>query len=247
MSQILGRADMHMHTNLSDGVPEVKALLDYVNTTNLDVIAITDHDLLDASLWAYEHQNDYQFDIVPAMEVTALDAHILAWWVTEIIPAEMPMEDTVQAIHEAGGIAVLAHPFHIHVKEPRIGAKRYGQDPQLIERAGFDAVEVVNAGVVVLGANWYSKHFCKSLSVAQVGNSDAHTLDGIGSGQTRFAGKTADDLRQAIVNKTTMPHGGIWPISAYYGYLKGTRDGSIDFDFEGVRAAQKELLKNKQK
>lgn len=240
MNTTRGKADMHMHTNVSDGIPDVKDLLAHVSTLGLDVIAITDHDLLDASLWAYEHQDEYPFHIVPAMEVTALDAHILAWWVTEIIPADMPMEETVQAIHEAGGIAVLAHPFHIHVKESWRGFRRYGNDIELIERVGFDAIEVVNAGVVLVGANGYAKRVCRQLSVSSVGNSDAHSLAGIGSGYTEFAGDTPAALRAAIEQKQTYAGGGIWPLRAYIDYADGVRTGKVSFDFEGVRAAQKQ-------
>ncbi|MEL6526409.1 MAG: hypothetical protein AAFQ07_11945, partial [Chloroflexota bacterium] len=51
-----GRADLHMHTDASDGRPSVSELLNFVrkHRPHLSAIAITDHDTLDASLWAYE-------------------------------------------------------------------------------------------------------------------------------------------------------------------------------------------------
>jgi predicted metal-dependent phosphoesterase TrpH len=46
----------------------VRELLDYMaQQARLDVIAITDHDVLDASLWAYQHRASYPFDIVPGV------------------------------------------------------------------------------------------------------------------------------------------------------------------------------------
>lgn len=240
--QRLGRADMHMHTKASDGAPEVEMLLNFVaRHRRLDVIAITDHDTLDASLWAYERREHYPFDIVPGMEVSSYEGHILAWWVTEVIPMGMSLEETVIAIHEAGGIAVLAHPFHIHVKESSVGAKRYRKDLDLIQRAGFDAVEAVNAGVIIPGANWYTQVAFADYDVAYVGNSDAHTVRAIGSGTTGFPGRTGDELRHAIETRQTIARGGIWSPVAYASYAYGLMSGSIqwiDLDEKMARKAK---------
>ncbi len=225
---IFGRADMHMHTNRSDGSASVKLLLNYIcRYRQLDVIAITDHDCLDASLWAYEHQERYPFDVVPGIEVTSREGHVLAWWVTENIPTGMPLEETVQAIHEAGGIAVLAHPFQVQICETRRGAQRYSRDMNLIERAGFDGVEVVNAAAFPPGTNLLAKLTCRELNIASVGNSDAHTPNGVGSGSTLFPGTSAADLRRAITGRQTRAAGGTWSLAAYGTYFKGLLDGTI--------------------
>ncbi len=86
-TQRTGRADVHMHTSASDGLASTQQVLDYIQTcAKLDVIAITDHDVLDASLWAYSQREHYNFDIIPGVEVTALEGHILALWVNTPIP-----------------------------------------------------------------------------------------------------------------------------------------------------------------
>ena len=41
------------------------------------------------------------------------------------------------------------------------------------------------------------------LRLPGVGNSDAHVLEGIGTGWTWFPGSTADDYRAAIAERTT--------------------------------------------
>jgi predicted metal-dependent phosphoesterase TrpH len=230
MTDQLGRADLHMHTNISDGASDVGTLLQHITNMDLDVIAITDHDRLDASLWAYEHQDQYPFEVVPGLEVTSREGHVLAWWVTEGIPPHLSLEETVQAIREAGGIAVLAHPFHIQVIETLRGFRRYCNDLHLIERAGFDGIEVVNAGTVILGANAIAKFRLSALPLAMIGNSDAHTLNAIGSGSTRFPGRTANDLRNAIINRQTQPQGGVWSPAAYLSYLRGVANGTIVYE-----------------
>src|SRR5438132_12795283 len=47
MMHTMGRADVHLHTCHSDGAPTVRALLAHVAArTQLNVIAITDHDTI---------------------------------------------------------------------------------------------------------------------------------------------------------------------------------------------------------
>ena len=49
----MGRADLHLHTLASDGTAGVLDILEHVEAeTDLDVIAITDHDRIDAALAA---------------------------------------------------------------------------------------------------------------------------------------------------------------------------------------------------
>jgi len=43
--------------------------------------------------------------------------------------------------------------------------------------------------------------------LAELGGSDAHSLEFIGSGYTLFPGKSADDLRQALKERTTQAEG----------------------------------------
>ena len=51
MTERLGRADLHIHTLASDGTAGVVEILDHVErNTELDVIAITDHERIDAAL-----------------------------------------------------------------------------------------------------------------------------------------------------------------------------------------------------
>ena len=53
MTAQLGRADLHIHTLASDGTAGIVEILDHVErSTELDVIAITDHERIDAALAA---------------------------------------------------------------------------------------------------------------------------------------------------------------------------------------------------
>lgn len=214
LTVLTGRADLHMHTTASDGIAPACAMLDEVaRRGDLDVIAITDHDVLDASLWACEQQKYYDFEIVPGVEVTSADGHVLGLWVTRPIPKQMSLAETAAAIHEQGGIAVLAHPF-----EPMIAPHtlwRYFRRPEVLMESAIDAVEIVNAGAFTPGHNWVAQRVFKRVPIPVVGNSDAHMPASIGTGLTHFRGHTAADLRQALAAGQTAAEGTPWPLTVY--------------------------------
>lgn len=221
----LGRADLHMHTSASDGKATVQELLNFVSQhhKNLNVIAITDHDTLDASLWAYERKSFYPFDIIPGLEVSSRDGHVLALWVTTAIQRNMDLADTVAAIHEAGGLAVLAHPAHPFIPCHFEQGLRSLFNPAGLLEAGLDGLEIHNAGIAGAGFNWIAKQIARTIGIAVTGGSDAHTTGAIGTGETLFQGHCAADLRRALLNKTTLARGKSWSITDYVGYMKHER------------------------
>lgn len=214
MKPFYGFADLHMHTTVSDGRATPAELLDFVSAQGrLNVIAITDHDRLDASLWAYERRSGYPFEIVPGVEVSSRDAHVLALWVTQPIPRGLSLAETATAIHEQGGLAVLAHPFEVLVHLKPIW--RYLAQPEVLLQTGIDAIEVHNSGTPTPGGNRLARRLANRIQMPITGSSDAHTLTAIGCGITRFEGQTALDLRRALMNGSTTAEGVRWPIIDY--------------------------------
>ena len=209
-----GLADLHMHTVASDGFPTVQELLDYVAAQGrLDVIAVTDHDTLEASLWAYAHRDDYPFDIVPGVEISSRGGHVLGLWVTQPVPRDFSLTETVAAIHEQDGLAVLAHPFELFVDYHLWW--RYLTRPEVLLESGIDAIEAHNSGAPSPGGNLLSRRMARKLKLPMTGSSDAHTLTAIGCGVTCFEGRTALDLRRAILTGRTGAEGQLWPITDY--------------------------------
>jgi len=207
-------ADIHMHTTASDGFATIEQALDHIaRLGTLRVVAITDHDTLDASLWAYSQQARYPFDIIPGVEVSSADGHVLGLWVTEPVAKGLSLAETVAAIHAQGGFAVLAHPFEATVSPG--AALRCLRHPEIIREAGVDAIEAHNAGALTPGNNWLARRLATSLGLPVTGGSDAHSLQAIGRGLTRFPGSTADDLRAALVRGETTATGSMWPLADY--------------------------------
>ena len=220
--QHIGAADLHIHTDASDGFASVYEVLSHIeHHTTLDVIAITDHDVMDASLWAYEHRHEYSFDIIPGVEVSSKEGHILALWVTQPILRDMSLVDTVKAIHDRGGTAVLAHPFEAAVAPGP--AWCYFNHPEVLLEASIDAIEVHNGGSFTPFANRLARRMAHKLGLPVLSNSDAHSPQAIGCGTTRFKGQSALDLRHALTNGETIPERGVsWPIIDYLKLLPGT-------------------------
>lgn len=211
-----GRADMHIHSLYSDGTASVAQILEHVEQhTDLDVIAITDHERIDGALRAAELHaaGGYSFDLVVGEEVTTRRGHVLALFVTERIPALRPLADTLHAIHAAGGMAIAAHPL---APLPLSVGKRSLRDVRdhAHEDVHFDALELFNpsyAGRTRQAARLALN--AAELGLPAVGNSDGHVLQGIGTGFTTFAGHTASDYRAALLAGDVTAEGAHWTSS----------------------------------
>lgn len=206
-----GAADMHLHSLYSDGTASVSQILEHVERrTDLDVIAITDHERIDGALRAAELHaaGDFSFDLVVGEEVTTRRGHVLALFVTERLPALRPLAETLQAIHAQGGIAIAAHPLApIPLSVGSRSLRRVRDDAG--EGVHFDAIELFNpsyAGRTRSDARMALN--VRELGLPAVGNSDAHVLEGIGTGRTAFPGHTAMAYREAITAGVAEPVAG---------------------------------------
>jgi predicted metal-dependent phosphoesterase TrpH len=205
----LGRADIHIHTLASDGTAGILEILDHVeHETDLDVIAITDHERVDAAraARAIARERGLRADVVVGEEVSTLGGHLLALFVEERIRPLRSMRTTIAEIHEQGGLAIPAHPL---VPYPLCAQgwvlRRLINDPD--PRVRPDAIEAFNP--TTLGRPWHSRvvRFAGEHGLATVGNSDAHALAAIGTGWSTFPGRTGEDLRAAILEHQTHHHG----------------------------------------
>ena len=196
-------------------VPEVLAYA--LNQTDLDLIAITDHDqirgALDAVDWRAGQPGD-RLQVVVGTEISAAwGRHLLALFFHPPYP-ERPFPRfrslgwTVAAVHDAGGIVAVPHPLSALV--PSVGQRAFSRLlAQASPGGGVQAIEVCS-GVVGAGR---AEPRLRALNeaqwrLAQLGSSDAHHLEQIGSAYTSFEGHTAADLAHAIQTRRTGAHWG---------------------------------------
>jgi len=203
------KADIHIHTNYSDGLNDPEAVINYVVTqTDLRVIAITDHNTIAGAEAAYRywqrHRRDFPgLEVIKGVEVSSDSGHILGLFLHEDIPMHMSPADTVAAIHEQGGLAIAAHPF-THLL-PWTDFEGIGRQ---IGTLPLDGVEARSSVPTELYANWMTAVYNRRHAAhAALGSSDAHYLTMIGKTHTLFPGHTALDFRRAVTRRQVRPGG----------------------------------------
>lgn len=196
----MGTADLHIHTALGDGMADIPELLSYVEEqTDLSVIAIAEHDDLRAAELARETwaQGSYRFEVVLGEEVTSLEGHVLALFIEERIEGLQPLEPTLEAIHKQGGLAVIPHPMSWLTRS--IGQRTIERVlDENIEGVFFDGIERSVSPAARVTSKKAHRLNEERYHLAEVGGSDAHFLQAIGSAHTEFPGSAAHELRSAI-------------------------------------------------
>jgi len=191
------KIDLHVHTCYSyDGVTTPKQVIDYSRKQGLDGVAITDHNTIQGAL---ELMNNKELMVIPGIEVTTLQGHVLALNVTKAIPPSLSVLETIQKTHELGGIAIAAHPS-VMLKGLRM---------QTCRDLNFDAVEVVNSAAFPFFLSTYlNRRVAVNLNLPQTGGSDAHYAPEIGSAYTLVdADPEIDEIAKAITKGDVAPFG----------------------------------------
>lgn len=211
MSTLSHKADIHIHTTASDGTARPAQVLARAAQQNLAVVAITDHDTIAGALEAQQMADAYGVEVIVGEEVSTREGHLLVLFLERELPPGRPLAETVAAAREQGALVIAPHPFGYLVPSiGRAGPLGFGgrADPAWAELV--DAVEVLNAGLWLNHNNWLAARFAAARGLPMVGGSDSHHLPTIGSGHTRFPGRTAADLRRAILAGQTEAVGALW-------------------------------------
>jgi predicted metal-dependent phosphoesterase TrpH len=212
-----GKADLHMHSTYSDGSGTIAQILEHVQeNTDLDVIALTDHDVIEGALRARDlwEKGSYRFDFVVGEEVSTREGHLLGLFIEKRIPPGLSIERSIDLIHEQGGLAVIAHPLH---RLFRHSCQRDVMDRiHASKDVWLDGIETWNASFCGIYANRVAMRVNREVyRLPELGNSDSHTLNAIGFGMTWFEGKTALDVRTTIESGLSAPGGKLWEMQDY--------------------------------
>ncbi len=207
----MGKADLHVHTTWGDGTASVADILRFASDeTDLDVIAITDHDDLRGGWEAQALAGAYRVQVIPGIEITTLQGHLLALFLEHPVKMLRSVEWSIQAVHDQGGLCIAPHPLSWLTRSlGERAVRRVQRDPH--REVYFDGIEAINpslAGQVTAARVGELK---AELRLPETGSSDAHHLRGVGSAFTVFAGNTARDLRQALAAGATRAEGNfVW-------------------------------------
>jgi len=181
------RADLHIHSNFSkDGTSSVDEIIKAAKAKGLGCIAIADHN----SFASYEESSKYDdIIVIPAEEVSSAEGHIVAYGINCEIPRGKSVQETIDMIHDAGGIAVAAHPYRWW---SGLGEKNVVNE--------FDVIETHNARSTK-GSNRKARKLAVRMNKPATAGSDAHNALNVGDAYTEFADSvtTWEDVIKAIL------------------------------------------------
>jgi hypothetical protein len=197
VNELLLKIDLHVHTcHSTDAGTTPKEVVAYSKKRGLDGVAVTDHDTLKGAL---KLTNQEELLVIPGIEVTTSDGHVLALNVREKVLPKLTLSETIRRIHELGGIAVAAHPKTIFG----------GIGQQITSSLGFDAIEVINSlAFPFFFSTYMSRKVALRLNLPQIAGSDAHYPSEIGFAYTIVdADPEVDEIMRAIRRGATVPCG----------------------------------------
>ncbi len=174
-------ADLHLHTNWShDCQIPVEELLDHAEAEGLGAIAVTDHNVFGGALEAVELARDRDLIVIPGEEVkTADQGEVIGLFLSEEIPRGMSFGETVEAIRAQGGVVYVPHPFdRLHAIPEPVTLHRH--------LAEIDVLEVYNARLLFEAYNDEALRFARKYDLTMGAGSDAHVLQGVGTGAMRM-------------------------------------------------------------
>ena len=173
--------DLHMHTRWShDCSTEPAALVDHAESEELGAIAVTDHNVFGGALETVEIAQGRDLMVIPGEEVkTDRDGEVIGLFLREEIPRGLSFADTVAAIREQEGVVYVPHPFDRMHSIPA-PATLHKHLPEI------DVLEVYNARLLFDAYNDEALRFARKYGLLQGAGSDAHVLQGVGTGALRM-------------------------------------------------------------
>jgi predicted metal-dependent phosphoesterase TrpH len=197
--------DTHVHTIYSkhwfwgfDSLNKPRDMIKIAIKKGLDGVAVTDHNNVRGSLITKKiAQNFKGFKVITGTEIKTADGDILALGVKKDVPSLLSVEETIERIHDLGGIIIAAHPFGTYVFRKCLEKKA----------VKADAIEIYNASLMKV-ANIKASNLAKRFKKPVTAGSDAHGLREIGNGAIVFSGDPLEAILKKkvklITKKTTL-------------------------------------------
>lgn len=185
--------DLHIHSYYSfDSLSHPEKIAKVAIKKGLNGIAITDHNVFCVD-WTALREKYPDLIIIQGSEIgTKGVGDILCYFIESEISSKDPFE-VVKQVHEQGGLAVLAHPFH-H------GRTINSYPAELIEQ--LDAIETANAHNCV--NNKMAEELADRFSKPYTGGSDAHIVSEVGNGYTLLNLNKKDARNEEILKSAIL-------------------------------------------
>jgi predicted metal-dependent phosphoesterase TrpH len=200
------KLDLHLHSKYSeDGNGSPKEIIKILKKRGLQGMSITDHNTLEGNLKALKVAPK-DFIVIPGVEISTLDGHIIALNINETVEKNLSIEETVDRIIDLGGVTIVPHLFR-----NMSGIKK---ENLLKIKDKLSVIEVFNS-CSTPQTNLKTAKIAKEMKLGGTGGSDSHEPEYTGLGYTRF---NTDDLDKdtiisEIIKGKTWGEGSILPFS----------------------------------
>jgi predicted metal-dependent phosphoesterase TrpH len=187
---------------------DAKDLVEGALAAGLALIAVCDHDTMAAAEEVAKLGAERGLEVVKGIEVTTrwpAQTHVLGWFLDKPIRGGMTLRDTVRAIHDQDGLAIIPHPFlpiYFASCQPRMLE-------DLIEHEHVDGIEIEFTPPIPVRRrralhSFYEAHVDRL--GARIGASDSHFgVYDVGRIVTSYEGRTKEDFKEALLSARTEP------------------------------------------
>ncbi len=204
------RIDLHVHARWSpDAIGDLDRLAQRGQEKGLAGLVLTEHDTTrhhgPLRKWNQAH-DDTPFTFYPGIEISTQAGHLLAIGAQQDIEKQQGLEETIDQIHDAGGLPIPSHPYRLFTG--------IGGGVLQITAGRLHALEVHNAQETAR-SNKRAHAFARATDLGGTGGSDAHQVHDVGNGYTVFPGPVGslDDLLKQLKSGKSKGDGGRthWP------------------------------------
>ena len=199
------KLDLHIHSKYSEdatGSPE--EIIKILKKKGFSGVAITDHNNIEGGLKAVKVAPK-DFVVIPGIEISTSDGHIIALNVKENIPRRQKVEETVDKIIYLGGTPIVPHLFRSMsgIKEENLK----------IIKDKLSAIEVFNS-CSVPKSNYKMAKIAKKYNLGGTGGSDSHLPEYAGYSYTVVdtTDKSIDSILSEIEKSKTWGEGKTLPL-----------------------------------
>jgi len=164
--------DMHVHSSHSgDSATDPKKIARLYEEQGI-LSLVCDHNTIAGSAAVYANIRSINTDIplILSSEIMTESGEIIGLFQNEEVPAHLSAAETIDIIHDQGGLALIPHPFCSYRV---LSALRSGVLDEVVERV--DIIEGYNARTVRDEDNYRARTYAKAHNRPVSVGSDAHT------------------------------------------------------------------------
>jgi predicted metal-dependent phosphoesterase TrpH len=165
------KADFHSHSNYSrDSIVNPRTFVDTLVRKGVNCIAVTDHNEIEGAFVIEKlARASGALKVVIGEEVKTAEGEIIGLFLKEWVPRDLTPEETIRAIHEQGGLAIVPHPYDIF--------RRSVIRKDALERikTDVDAIEGFNCRNILSQHDAKARELAASVAKPMTLGTDAHS------------------------------------------------------------------------